>query len=105
MSQANPDTPPSLETVAALVGDLIQRNRDLTAECDSLYEHIEHLTHQLPAHAADPHTLQRQAPPAQADLHRDEAQRDQLRLERLRAELDAYLSEIDARLAGRNSYV
>ncbi len=90
----------------ALAGELIQRNRDLTAECDSLYDHIERLNHQLTARAADSHTLSQQAPPAsQQDLLRDEAQRDQLRLERLRAELDAYLSEIDARLAGRNQYV
>ncbi len=105
MSQASADIPESLDRVVALVGALIQRNQDLVAECDSLYDHIERLNHQLTAHAADLHTPTPLASPAQQQLLRDEAQRDQLRLERLRAELDAYLSEIDARLAGRNAYV
>ena len=103
MSQANTDVQADLARVSDLVARLIQRNHDLTAECDSLYEHIEALNHQLAAHTADLNTSSREAPPTQ-QLMRDEAQRDQIRIERLRAELDAYLSEIDARLASRNQH-
>ena len=102
MSPAPTDTAPALEEFAALVRALTERNRNLVAECDSLYEHIEAITQRLSAREADILSL-KQNPTAPDALLREEAERDQRRLARLRTELDAYLAEIDARAESRES--
>lgn len=96
------DPASALESLAALVGELIERNRTLVAECDSLYEHIEVITQRLSTREADILSLKQNTTAPEALLH-EERERDQRRLTRLRAELDAYLSEIDARTQGREA--
>ena len=98
------DTHETLQRITALVGRLIQQNRDLTAECDDLYDHIEVLNSKLSAREADFHTLKQeaQALPTRAQAEED---LDQQRLERVRAELESFLSEIDARHAARTTHV
>ena len=103
MSTPPADAPALIERLSALVAQLIERNRNLVAECDSLYEHIETITHQLSAREADILSL-KQNDTAPDQLLREEAERDQRRLERLRVELDAYLAEIDARRTGRETH-
>ena len=102
-SPAAGDAPALIEHLSTLVARLIERNRHLVAECDSLYEHIETITHQLSAREADILSL-KQNHTASDQLLREESERDQRRLERLRAELDAYLAEIDARRIGRETH-
>ena len=102
MSPTATDTAPALQELAALTRELIERNRTLVAECDSLYEHIEAITQRLSAREADILSL-KQNHAAPDVLLREEAERDQRRLARLRVELDAYLSEIDARALSRDA--
>lgn len=93
------DTDPNaiVERITTLVTKLIRYNQALEAEVDDLRDHIEGLTTKLTAAQADNHTLNQEAKKHQSALD-IEAERDTQRLERLRAELDQYLSEIDRRL-------
>ena len=100
LSPPSSDAAASLTRVTDLVARLISRNRDLTAECDDMYAHIESLTHQLAAREAAYHTLTQEAQAHAAQLAAG-ADVDHRRLARMRAELQAFLSEIDARLATR----
>ena len=93
----------SLARVTDLVAQLIEHNRNLTAECDALYVHLEELTTQLATAQAANDTLKQEAEAHAAQLTA-EADPDHRRLARMRAELDAYLREIDARLAARPTH-
>lgn len=93
-----------LERITLMVTRLIDFNSELLAENTELYDHIESLKTRLDAPRGDNSTLTQQANAAQQELQA-EADRDHQRLERLRAELDAYLSEIDQRISARQSYV
>ena len=91
------DTIAIVERITALVTSLIKRNKALESEVDDLRDQIEGLTTKLTALKADNHTQNQEAKKAQSLLD-FEAERDNQRLKRLRAELDQYLSEIDRRL-------
>lgn len=102
MQAQDTTTPHALvQRISALAARLVERNRVLEAEVADLQDHIEGLTTKLTAAQAANHTFTQGSEPtpavdsiALASAHRDTTER----LERLRAELDDYLSEVDRRL-------
>ena len=96
---ANPTDPLALvQRVAELAAQLIERNEQLEAQVDDLQDHIAGLTTKLSAAQAAAHTLNQDANAALQQEQAAAAQRDTQRLERLRAELNDYLRDIDRRL-------
>ncbi len=97
MDARDTDLPTLVRRIEALAAKVIARNHELKAEVADLHDHIEGLTTKLTAAQTAHHTLTQQSELEKQQLA-DSAERDTQRLERIRAELDAYLSEIDRRL-------
>lgn len=87
-----------LARITALAESLVARNAELQAKVDDLHDHIEGLNTKLTAVKAETFTLNKEAEPIQ-HLLANAADRDTERLERMRALLEEYLSEVQTRLA------
>ncbi len=98
MNTAETDLQETLARITALAESLVARNSELQAEVDDLRDHIEGLNTKLTAAKAENFTLNKEAEPIQHVLV-DAADRDKERLERMRALLEEYLSEVQTRLA------
>ncbi|MFK8056157.1 MAG: hypothetical protein AB8F78_08585 [Saprospiraceae bacterium] len=98
MNTAETDLHEKLARITVLAESLVARNTELQAEVDDLRDHIEGLNTKLTARRAETFTLNQEAEPIQ-HLLADAADRDTERLERMRALLEEYLSEVHTRLA------
>ena len=98
MTTAETNLHETLARITALAESLVARNTELQAEVDDLRDHIEGLNTKLTAAKAETFTLNKEAEPNQL-LLADAVERDTERLERMRALLEEYLSEVQTRLA------
>jgi len=98
MTTAETDLYEKLARITALAESLVARNIELQAEVEDLRDHIEGLNTKLTAAKAETFTLNKEAEPNQ-HLLANAVDSDTERLERMRALLAEYLSEVQTRLA------